>query len=72
MGKDILSMLPQEIEADFCAMGEQKFRAGQVFQWLSRGTRDFEEMSNLSKVLREKLKENYELYRPKVLSKQLW
>ena len=71
MGKDILSMLPQEIEADFCAMGEQKFRAGQVFQWLSRGTRDFEEMSNLSKVLREKLKENYELYRPKVLSKQV-
>ncbi|HIR86758.1 MAG TPA: 23S rRNA (adenine(2503)-C(2))-methyltransferase RlmN, partial [Candidatus Limivicinus faecipullorum] len=64
-------MLPQEIEADFCAMGEQKFRAGQVFQWLSRGTRDFEEMSNLSKVLREKLKENYELYRPKVLSKQV-
>ncbi len=71
MGKDILSMLLQEIEADFCAMGEQKFRAGQVFQWLSRGTRDFEEMSNLSKVLREKLKENYELYRPKVLSKQV-
>lgn len=71
MGKDILSMLPKEIEADFCAMGEQKFRAGQVFQWLSRGTRDFEEMSNLSKVLREKLKENYELYRPKVLSKQV-
>ena len=71
MGKDILSMLPQEIESDFCAMGEQKFRAGQVFQWLSRGTRDFEEMSNLSKVLREKLKENYELYRPKVLSKQV-
>lgn len=71
MGKDILSMLPQEIEADFISMGEQKFRAGQVFQWLSRGVRDFEDMTNISKSLREKLKENYELYRPKVLSKQV-
>lgn len=71
MGKDILSMLPKEIERDFISMGEQKFRAGQVFQWLSRGVRDFEDMTNISKPLREKLKENYELYRPKVLSKQV-
>lgn len=71
MGKDILSMLPQEIEAEFAALGEQKFRAGQVFQWLSRGARDFGEMSNLSKALREKLSESYELYRPKVLSRQV-
>lgn len=71
MGKDILSMLPQEIESDLIALGEHKFRAGQIFQWLSRGVRDFEEMTNLSKALREKLKDNYELYRPKVLSKQV-
>ena len=71
MGKDILSMLPQEIESDLIALGEQKFRAGQIFQWLSRGVRDFEEMTNLSKALREKLKDNYELYRPKALSKQV-
>ena len=42
MGKDILSMLPQEIEADFLAMGEQKFRAKQVFEWLRRGVRSFD------------------------------
>ena len=71
MGKDIVSMLPQELEADFAALGEQKFRAGQVFQWLSRGVRDFDKMTNLSKALREKLKENYELCRPRVLSKQV-
>ena len=45
MGKDILSMLPQEIESDLIALGEQKFRAGQIFQWLSRGVRDFEPIS---------------------------
>jgi 23S rRNA (adenine2503-C2)-methyltransferase len=69
--KDILSLLPEELEAEFVAMGEQKFRAGQVFQWLSRGVRDFDEMSNLSKSLRGKLKERYFLYAPKVLSKQV-
>ena len=69
--KDILSLLPEELEAEFVAMGEQKFRAGQVFQWLSRGVRSFDEMSNLSKALREKLKERYFLYSPKVLSKQV-
>ena len=71
MGKDILSMLPEELEAEFAALGEPKFRAGQVFQWLSRGVRDFDSMTNLSKPLREKLKSEYFLYKPKVLSKQV-
>lgn len=70
MKKDILSMLPEEIEADFLELGEAKFRAGQVFAWLQKGVRNFDEMSNLSKELREKLKERYTLHQPKVLSKQ--
>ena len=71
MGKDILSMLPEELEKDFEALGEQKFRASQVFQWLSRGVRDFDGMTNLSKPLRERLKAEYDLYMPKVLNKQI-
>jgi len=71
MGKDILSMLPQELEADFAEMGEAKYRAGQVFSWLQKGVRSFDEMSNLSKPLRDKLAAAYELYKPKVLSKQV-
>lgn len=71
MGIDILSMLPEEIEKDFVEMGEAKYRAGQVFNWLTKGVRDFDEMTNLSKPLREKLKERYTLYKPKVLSKQV-
>lgn len=70
MKKDILSMLPEELEADFVRLGEQKFRARQVFQWLSRGEREFEHMSNLSKALRDKLSGEYSLYSPKILSKQ--
>ena len=71
MKKDILSMLPAEIEADFAQLNEQKFRAKQVFEWLGRGVRSFDEMKNLSKALRQKLSDNYELYKPKVLSKQV-
>ncbi len=71
MGKDIVSMLPEEIAEDLALMGEQRFRAKQIFQWLSRGVRSFDGMTNLSKSLREKLKENYDLYEPRVLSKQV-
>ena len=71
MKKDIASMLPQELELDFAAMGEPKYRAAQVFRWLGRGVRDFDNMSDLPASLREKLKESYRLYEPKVLSKQV-
>ena len=71
MKKDIVSMLPEELEQDFALLGEQKFRAKQVFQWISRGVRDFDKMTNLSKPLREKLKGEYELYEPKVIGKQV-
>lgn len=71
MGKDILSMLPQEIEGELAALGEPKYRAKQIFDWLSRGVRDFDEMTNLPKALKEKLEAEYTLYRPKVLSKQV-
>lgn len=71
MGKDILSMLPQEIEAELAALGEPKYRAKQIFEWLGRGVRDFDGMTNLPGALREKLKAEYRLYKPKVLSKQV-
>ena len=71
MGKDILSMLPQEIETDLAALGEPKYRAKQIFEWLGRGVRDFDGMTNLPGALREKLKAEYRLYKPKVLSKQV-
>ena len=69
--KDILSLLPEELEAELAAMGEQKFRAAQIFQWLGRGVRSFDGMSNLSLDLRRKLGERFFLYEPKVLSKQV-
>ena len=71
MKKDILSLLPGEIEEELAALGEPKYRAGQIFTWLHKGARSFAEMSNLSKELREKLDERFFLYKPEVLRKQV-
>lgn len=69
--KNIKSMLPEEIAADFERLGQPKYRAKQVFKWLGRGVASFDEMSDIPKGLREILKQEYFLYRPKVISKQV-
>ncbi len=71
MKKNIVSMLPEELTADLIAMGLPKFRASQVCDWLAKGKRDFDEMTNLPAELREKLKTEYEIYAPKVIRKQV-
>ena len=64
--KDIKSMTLAELTEEFTALGEPKFRAGQVYTWLHRGARSFDKMTNLSKPLREKLAQNYALPSPTV------
>ncbi len=71
MKKDILSLLPEELEQELTVLGEPKYRAAQLFDWLSRGVRDFDRMTNLPQSLREKLKAGFRLWEPKVLSKQI-
>ena len=58
---DILGLLPDELEAEILKLGEKKFRAGQIFDWLHvKRVSSFDEMTNLSLELREKLKKEYE------------
>ncbi|MGM9553906.1 MAG: 23S rRNA (adenine(2503)-C(2))-methyltransferase RlmN [Faecousia sp.] len=65
--KDIKSMTLAELTEEFTTvLGEPKFRAGQVYTWLHRGARSFDEMTNLAKPLREKLAQNYALPYPTV------
>ena len=52
---DIKSMTQQELSLFFKELGEPAFRAKQAFTWLHRGAVSFEDMTNLSKPLREKL-----------------
>lgn len=61
----------EEITQHLKDMGEPAFRGKQIFQWLYRGVSDFDQMSNLSKSLREKCKEKFYLYQPEILKKQV-
>jgi len=47
----------KEMEEFITKMGEPKFRAKQVFQWIYKGKTDFREMTNLPEVFRQKLAE---------------
>lgn len=52
----------EELQSLFLEMGEAKFRALQVFNWMyNYRVTSFDKMENLSKPLRNKLKENYSL-----------
>ena len=53
-------------------IGEKAFRAKQIYEWLHVKLVDhFDEMTNLSKGLREKLKENYEIRKVKMIDHQI-
>lgn len=68
---DIKSMTQEELTAWFKEQGEPAFRAKQVFRWLYRGVTSFDQMSDLSKGLRQKLRENCFITAPKVARKQV-
>ncbi len=68
---DLKSMTLEELSGFLRSMGEPAFRGRQVFTWLHKGVSSFDEMSNLSKALREKLKEQCILTVPRVAKKQV-
>lgn len=69
--KNIKDYNLDELEKQFKEMGEKKYRAGQVFQWLYvEKVKGFDEMTNLSLALREKLKQNYTMCNYKIIRKQ--
>ena len=58
--KDIRLLSLEALQIYFAELGEPKFRAKQVYEWLwQKSSRSFDEMTNLSKKLREKLNESF-------------
>ena len=58
--KDIRKMTLAQLEEFFLGAGEKKFRAKQVYEWLwNKSLKNFDDMSNLSKPVRELLKANF-------------
>ena len=68
---DILSLSPEELRKTVQELGLPGYRSKQISEWLTRGCRDFSEMSNLPKSLRETLPEHFELTAPKMLRRQI-
>ena len=68
---DILSLLPEELGQQLKLNNIPGYRSKQIVSWLSKGVSSFDEMTDLSKDLRQYLSENYTLYRPKILNKQV-
>ena len=67
---DMRCMTEEEITRVLRDMGQPAFRGKQVFTWLHRGVRSFDEMSNLSKPLRQQLAQAYTISVPTVARKQ--
>ena len=69
---DIRSLSLEVLIKDFETMGEKKFRARQVYEWLwKKSATSFSEMTNLSKSLRETLDINYEILPVSISSHQI-
>ncbi len=69
--KNIKDYNLDELQEELINLGEKKFRAEQIFKWLYvEKVKSFDEMTNLSLELREKLKENYNICNYNIIKKQ--
>jgi 23S rRNA (adenine2503-C2)-methyltransferase len=64
------SMTLPEMADHFKQKGLPAFRAKQVYSWLHKGVRSYEEMTNLPQTLRQQLQQEHPLYAPQVVRKQ--
>ena len=70
--KDIVSYNYDELQDEIKSIGEKPFRAKQIYAWLhEKLAEEFDEMTNLSKALREKLDQAYEIRKVKVVAHQI-
>ena len=67
---NIKSMTLPELTAAIKEMGQPAFRGKQIYTWLHKGVTSYDEMTNLSKHLREELAQKYPICAPKVVRKQ--
>ena len=69
--KDLKSLTFDELKIEMESIGEKTFRAKQIYEWLHVKLVDsFEEMTNLSKTLREKLDSQYRIPMVKMVERQ--
>ena len=70
--KNIKDYNLEELKQELVQMGEKPFRAEQIFKWIHQeNVTSFDEMTNISLELREKLKQNFTLCIFNILKKQV-
>ena len=70
MKADLRSMTLEELQKEMESIGEAKFRAKQIFRWLHvKYAENFDEMTDLSENLRNKLNDNYIIGGVKIVRK---
>ena len=67
---NLKSMTLPELTAQIKELGQPAFRGKQVYTWLHKGVRSYEEMTNLPKALRDTLAERFPIHPPRVVRKQ--
>ena len=70
MYEHLKSQTLPELTATIKELGLPAFRGKQIYTWLHKGVRSYDEMTNLSKDLRAKLAEKYPIHAPEVVRKQ--
>lgn len=69
--KNIYSLSMTDLEQYFLSIGEKKFKAVQVFEWLyQKRVTSFDEMTNIKKDVLEHLKEEFEIKRVEIVETQ--
>ncbi len=70
MTENLKSMTMSEISGILKELGQPAFRAKQIFTWLHKGVKNYDEMTNLPQNLREDLASKYPICPPEVVRKQ--
>lgn len=69
---NLYGLTRQELEQYFVRIGEKKFKATQVFEWLyQHRVNSMEEFSNIKKEIREQLQKDFSLELPKVIKREV-
>ncbi len=69
--KNIKNYNLDELKQELISLGEKPYRADQIFNWIYiEKVKEFDEMTNISIELREKLKQNYTMCNFQILKKQ--
>lgn len=66
---NLMDMTLEELEQMLLDMGQQKFRAKQIFKWVNSGIKSIDDMSNISKQLRQELDKVCKISRIKLVNK---